>query len=221
MPFFRPTYSHPAFDLHSLFDQTFPTPTTTSSYRSTKRAFSPNFDVHENAGNYILEGEVPGLENKDNIEIEFTDERTLSIRGRIERSRTRTSEPTAKLDAPEEKKSTENTEKKSDESVGDDNDWESVKEPETEKTANGEKPNEKPTEKEAAPAEPPVKKAKKSNEPKPKYWISERSVGEFARSFSFPEPVNVEAVTAKLENGILTVVVPKTEKKGARKIAIA
>lgn len=212
MPFFPRTYahSHPGLDLLSLFDQSFPTAPAAASSRPGKRAFSPNFDVHENATSYVLEGEVPGLGRKDNLDIEFTDARTLLVKGRIERSATRTSEP--KIEAPAEKKSIENTAEKNDESTADD--WESVKEPEAEKSE-----SEKSTEAAPAPAEPPVKKAKAA-EPKLKYWVSERSVGEFARSFSFPEPINVDAVTAKLEHGILTVVVPKMEKKGARKILI-
>lgn len=213
MPFFPRTYSHshPALDLFSLFDESFPTiPAASSSSRPGKRAFSPNFDVHENANNYVLEGEVPGLDRKDKLDIEFTDERTLLVKGRIERTKTCTSK---KIEAPTEKTSIEDTAEKNDKSVADD--WESVKEPEKEKSE-----SEKPAEKTEQPAaEPPVKKAK-TPEPKPKYWVSERSVGEFARSFSFPEPVNVDAVTAKLEHGILTVVVPKMEKKGARKISI-
>ena len=41
------------------------------------------------------------------------------------------------------------------------------------------------------------------------YWMSERSVGEFARSFSFPNRVDQGNVKASLRNGVLGVVVPK------------
>lgn len=54
----------------------------------------------------------------------------------------------------------------------------------------------------------------------PKYWVSERSVGEFHRSFSFPTRVDQDAVKASLKNGILSVVVPKAKAQEPRKINI-
>ena len=57
-----------------------------------------------------------------------------------------------------------------------------------------------------------------SQAPKPKYWIAERRVGSFSRSFSFSQRIEHEAVQASLKNGILKVVVPKSQKTG--KIAV-
>ncbi|KAK4224698.1 putative heat shock protein [Podospora fimiseda] len=63
--------------------------------------------------------------------------------------------------------------------------------------------------------------AKSSEESsKPKYWLSERSFGEFSRVFSFPNSVDQDKVEAKFNNGILDITVPKSEKKGAKKITI-
>ncbi|KAL1838385.1 hypothetical protein VTJ49DRAFT_2697 [Mycothermus thermophilus] len=56
--------------------------------------------------------------------------------------------------------------------------------------------------------------------PSEKYWLQERSVGEFARTFSFPARVDQDAVTASLNNGILGLVVPKAKKHETRRIAI-
>lgn len=57
--------------------------------------------------------------------------------------------------------------------------------------------------------------------PRHNYWVSERSVGEFHRTFSFPSRVDSEAVKAKLKNGILSVTVPKVvEGKAGKKITI-
>ncbi|KAL2269890.1 hypothetical protein VTJ83DRAFT_2074 [Remersonia thermophila] len=53
-----------------------------------------------------------------------------------------------------------------------------------------------------------------------KFWLQERSVGEFARTFSFPTRVEQDAVTASLNNGILGLVVPKAKKHETRRIAI-
>ncbi|KPI34647.1 30 kDa heat shock protein [Cyphellophora attinorum] len=49
------------------------------------------------------------------------------------------------------------------------------------------------------------------------YWVSERSVGEFSRSFSFPQRVNQDAIKASLKNGILSVVVPKIGQQTTRR----
>ncbi|KAL1883892.1 hypothetical protein VTK73DRAFT_7680 [Phialemonium thermophilum] len=57
-------------------------------------------------------------------------------------------------------------------------------------------------------------------QPREKYWVSERSVGEFSRTFSFPTPVDHDGVKAGLNNGILNVSVPKAKKKEVRRIAI-
>ncbi|KAE8363219.1 HSP20-like chaperone [Aspergillus caelatus] len=44
------------------------------------------------------------------------------------------------------------------------------------------------------------------------WWVSERSMGDFRRSFCFPSPVDRDATHAHLRDGILTVTVPKTMK---------
>ena len=54
----------------------------------------------------------------------------------------------------------------------------------------------------------------------PKYWVSERSVGEFHRAFSFPSRVNQDEVKASLKNGILNVVVPKAPSYKAKRIDV-
>jgi HSP20 family protein len=55
-----------------------------------------------------------------------------------------------------------------------------------------------------------------------KWHRVERSSGQFMRKFRLPENVNLDAVTAKVDSGVLTVVVPKVEKKaqGPRSIEI-
>ncbi|MCJ1346190.1 hypothetical protein MMC31_004404 [Peltigera leucophlebia] len=62
---------------------------------------------------------------------------------------------------------------------------------------------------------------KHKEQPVHRYWVSERSVGEFQRTFNFPGKVDRDAVKASLKNGILTVVVPKLKKEvESRKIVI-
>ena len=48
----------------------------------------------------------------------------------------------------------------------------------------------------------------------------ERGHGEFSRTFKLESDVEVEAVSAELKHGVLTVTLPKSEKVKPRKIAI-
>ncbi|KAE8354722.1 HSP20-like chaperone [Aspergillus coremiiformis] len=57
-------------------------------------------------------------------------------------------------------------------------------------------------------------------EKKARFWVSERSVGEFHRSFTFPSRVDQDNVKASLKNGILSVAVPKATAQGTKKITI-
>ena len=148
------------------------------------RTFAPKFDVKEAKDSYVLEGELPGIDQKD-VVIEFADEQTITVKGRTERVREEGSEPT----------STE---------VGNEGKGETAQpQSSTEVTTTG-----------------PKNVAK--HEPNDTYWVSERSVGEFARSFSFPNPVDHDNVKASMKNGILSIVVPKMQKaKSQRRIQIS
>lgn len=46
------------------------------------------------------------------------------------------------------------------------------------------------------------------------YYLTERSYGEFTRSFTLPDSADTEHVSADLKNGVLTIVIPK--KAGAK-----
>ncbi|RPB16070.1 HSP20-like chaperone, partial [Morchella conica CCBAS932] len=50
-----------------------------------RTVFTPRFDVQETAVEYVLEGEFPGLSNKSKLDIQFTDHKTLSVRGVLEK----------------------------------------------------------------------------------------------------------------------------------------
>ena len=52
--------------------------------------------------------------------------------------------------------------------------------------------------------------------------ISERSYGRFARTMTLPETVDVEAIRAEFEKGVLHITMPKTEPKDpSRKIKVS
>ncbi|KAI5790175.1 HSP20-like chaperone [Geopyxis carbonaria] len=142
--------------------QSKPNPTPRNPTRAV-RSFQPNFDVAETAEAYFLDGDLPGLSDKRAVVIEFADDRTLLIRGRVERTQPRADKgKQIETSKPEEKRKSYN----------------------------------------------------------PYTWLSERTFGTFQRTFSFPTPVELEKVTASLENGVLTVVVPKKIWKGARRVQV-
>lgn len=67
-----------------------------------------------------------------------------------------------------------------------------------------------------------VTETKRHEEVQYKYWVRERPVGEFQRTFSFPGKVDRDGVKASLKEGVLKVFVPKEVRKEAesRKIKI-
>lgn len=54
----------------------------------------------------------------------------------------------------------------------------------------------------------------------PRYWVSERSVGEFQRTFTFPSRINHDNVRASLKDGVLHIVVPKAVAPASRRINV-
>jgi len=173
------------------------------SHASTIRAFRPKFDVRELKDSYELHGELPGIDQKD-VNIEFVDPHTLVITGRVERSVSRGNAASITQDEPAGR-ITAATEK-----------------PTSSRKATVEKEGTT-----AKPSSPAVKSgnaaatdSESAEEPEYTYWVSERSVGEFHRSFSFPSRVDQDAVTASLKNGILSVTVPKMAAPVSKKIHI-
>jgi HSP20 family protein len=176
--------------------------------RSPRTRFNPRFDITEQEGSYTLHGEFPGVEQRD-VEIEFSDAQTLVIRGRSARAATEA--PSAPAAAEEKPAAT----------VSDD-DYETISNPSTHQPTveDEDAPVDTPTTATAAPSVAPETAAPAPKAPQDKIWLSERSVGQFARSFTFPDRVDQDAVRASLKNGVLAVVVPKTKKHEAIRVAI-
>ncbi len=53
------------------------------------------------------------------------------------------------------------------------------------------------------------------------YHQVERGHGEFARSFALPSTVEVEGIAADLRDGVLTIIVPKSAERGARRVDVS
>ncbi|KAK7532103.1 HSP20-like chaperone [Phyllosticta citribraziliensis] len=164
------------------------------------RTFAPKFDVKETKEAYELHGELPGIAQKD-INIEWSDGNTLTISGRTEHRAERGERPQGFI---EEGEASEQHKK------------DYHKPTVEEENANASKG--KQTSTEVTTTDKNQEIGKPSDEAK--YWVTERSVGEFHRSFSFPGRVDQENVKASLKDGVLAITVPKAKAPQARKIAI-
>lgn len=173
--FFNDHYSlPPIFRLLDEFDHF--SRTSDKSLRSMK-SFTPKFDIKEHKDSYELQGELPGIDQKD-IDIEFNESTTLTIKGRTEHSYSSGMPPRGFIEG---------------------------------EVKNGEEPSKAVQTKE---------KDNSSNDSSEKYWVRERSVGEFSRSFGFPTAIDQDNVKASMKNGILSIIVPKAHKQSSRKITI-
>jgi HSP20 family molecular chaperone IbpA len=169
----------------------------------TLQTFNPKFDVIESDSEYQLHGELGGIAKQD-VHIEFTDDHTLVIKGRVEKSYT-TGEPAEASGAITEPAAPEK------ETAGNGHQA-AARDEEDERQAKG-----------AQVTTTNKQQAMQHQKQKPtfKYWLSERSVGEFSRVFQFPGRVERDNVSASLDNGILTVKVPKAKKLETRRINIS
>lgn len=161
-------------------------------HRSHLKTFTPKFDVKETVQAYELHGELPGIEQKD-IEIEFTDQQTLTVKGRTERSYAEGTPPAGFIEGEVSGGAT---------------------------TEGGEHDSRK-TQDNTNKGTAVTKTDEGKKEPQSKFWVSERSVGEFSRSFSFPNRVDQDQVKASMKNGILSIIIPKSQKAESRKITIS
>ncbi|OJJ47436.1 hypothetical protein ASPZODRAFT_63163 [Penicilliopsis zonata CBS 506.65] len=160
--------------------------------KSRLRSFSPSFDVRETENSFFLDGELPGLDQRD-VEIEFSDPYTLVIKGHVERNYSTTSNEAVENEGPSSSKSHQAT-------VEEDNDDDEYDYASVEATES-KVPETKP-------------------EPSYKYLVAERSMGDFNRTFTFSTRVDQDAVRASLRNGILSVTVPKANTPKTKKIRV-
>jgi HSP20 family protein len=169
------------------------------------RSFTPKFDVKETKEGYELHGELPGVDQKD-INIEWTDNNTLTISGRHEHVREEGQRPQGFIENGQDQKKLEN--------------GQDQKKLEHEPTVEDETADTGNKDSQVAQQSNQQEVSKQEEAPKSRYWVSERSVGEFHRSFAFPSRVDQDAVKASLKNGILSIAIPKAQAPQSRKINI-
>ncbi|KAF2174263.1 hypothetical protein M409DRAFT_16527 [Zasmidium cellare ATCC 36951] len=194
-PMFRLMDDYAAHRTGSLNSNEWP-----SSFSSTFKSFTPKFDVKENKDSYELHGELPGIK-QENVNIEFTDAQTLTIKGRTEHVREEGERAAGLVEGGEQQKQIEGNN--------------GYHKPSVEEEGSKQASSDKNTEVQKSSSE-----EAKQSEKQSKYWVSERSVGEFARTFSFPTRVDQENVKASLKDGVLSIVVPKAQAPTSKKINI-
>ena len=64
------------------------------------------------------------------------------------------------------------------------------------------------------------KQEKESNEPKKGYYYSERTYGSFSRSFEFPTEIQADKAKASYRDGVLEIVLPKSENAKPKQITV-
>jgi len=176
------------------------------------KVFTPKFDVKETSDAYELFGDLPGIEQQD-VQIEFTGDQTLAIKGRTERTYSSNSAEGGISSPGNAGAITEGGEHHHDSAahratVEDEGDEGVIVEGNAVKSTGQEV------------ARGGGGDATKEAEEKPRFWVEERSVGEFSRSFTFPVRVDQDRVRASMRNGVLNIAVPKAKKVAGRRIAI-
>lgn len=172
--------------------------------RSGMPTWQPKFDIRETADHYELHGELPGM-SKENVVIEFTDPQTMLVRGKVERTYSTGTPPAGHIEGSGVSGAiTEGGEeaKNAHRATVEDEDAEAAKSQESSSEVVTKRPEEKK----------PADRAK--------YWVTERSIGEFSRSFNFPGRIDQDNVSAGFKDGILSIAVPKAKKHESRRVAI-
>ncbi|KAK1237947.1 hypothetical protein MKX08_002526 [Trichoderma sp. CBMAI-0020] len=165
--------------------------------------WQPKFDVRETDSAYELHGELPGM-SKENVSIEFTDSQTLHIKGKVERAYTAGTPPAGALEGNSNAGAITDGKESESKSASHKPTVEDANEDGTPKQGEGEVA----TTEEKKPAD------------SAKYWLTERSVGQFSRTFNFPSRVDQDNVSANFKDGILSITVPKAAKHEPRRIAV-
>ncbi len=213
MPFFPQAYLSPEasfLQLLSELDQAQPQQQKAACGPRHKRSyqtFTPRFDVTEVEHAYELYGELPGLSQND-LSIEFTDAQSLVIKGKTERQ---LSNPAPAAAEPEATKDAEETTSNKSHNATVEDEYDEADTPLA-------TPASTATATAAEAVAQPQQQQTETPKPKTKFWVAERRVGEFARSFSFSQRIEQDGVEASLKNGVLHVVVPKSQK--SRRVAV-
>jgi len=191
------------------------------------RSFTPKFDVWETSDKYVIQGELPGAA-MDNVNIDWHKD-ILQISGKVNHSKcTRSTSPAAGAGETQVAEAPATPTKDNQATVEDDYvvadaDAEASEKPVT-------PPTDQAEEKGKAVADTADNKCSRYSQYKRcgggnggtfRYWVSERSYGQFNRTFSFPTTIDHDNISATLNNGVLEVRVPKTQAPAPHRVQIS
>ncbi|OJD35770.1 30 kda heat shock protein [Diplodia corticola] len=206
--------------------------------RSRRRdALAPDFDVRETESAFYLEGELPGVADRGAVRLDWTDRRTLSIDAKIEkvdlemewgllrpiRVGNNNSKPAARRPSTSASSTSMGASVSSTCSSGSGSGSSSScednmvvdEQQQQQQQRDGSDVNMAAPAPAPAPAAPPSLEAQPSK-PLVREWLSERRVGHYQRTFTFPTDVDASAIRARLGQGLLRVLVPKVVRAGSR-----
>lgn len=167
------------------------------------RAVAPDFDVRESEGHYFLEGEFPGVRDKEDVRIEWVGRRTLVIEAEVRRV---DEEAEWGIDLGHGHQGGEASRT----GEGGEADVEAQRE-------KGEEQKEKHGE------DSRHRHDRKKRREGLRFWLSERHTGVLQRSFTFPHDVDTESMRARLRDGLVKILVPKVraeEREPPRRVYI-
>jgi len=147
--------------------------------------FTPEINLSEDEKNYYIHADLPGL-TKDQVKMELNEDRILTISGEREFIYNNSNEKEQEKEQEQEQNISTET---------------------TETTENNEMETEPTNEKQETDENTENKNEKETRQ----YRIKECSYGTFSRSFQIPEDANIENIQAKMENGVLEVIINKIE----------
>jgi len=188
------------------------------------RSFTPKFDVWETSDKYVIQGELPGVAMND-INIDWHKD-TLQISGKVTHSKgtcgtspsagaTKDNQATAEDDyvvadhGASEKPEGEAAAPAATETAPTDNQAEGEGEAVADNDNN------------LCTRHSQNKRCGGGTSGSFRYWVSERSYGQFNRTFSFPTTIAHDSISATLNNGVLEVCVPKTEAPAPHRVQIS
>jgi len=161
--------------------------------------FAPKINLSEDEKNYYIHADLPGL-TKDQVKMELNEDRILTISGEREFIYNNDDEKNEK--EQEQKNVQENVQKQENEE-----EQQNISTETTGTTENNEMETEPTGEKQETDETTENKNEKETRQ----YRIKECSYGTFSRSFQIPEDANIENIQAKMENGVLEVIINKIE----------
>jgi len=204
------------------------------------RSFSPKFDVWETSDKYVIQGELPGAA-MENVSIEWHKD-TLQISGKVTHSKyTRNTSPSPATGAEETQvaEGSSSTPTKDNQATVEEDyivanaekgETEAPVGPPAETTPTANQAEDKGKAVADTTAENSNKQCTRYSQYKRcgggngdsfRYWVSERSYGQFNRTFSFPTTIAHDGISATLDNGILEVRVPKTQAPAPHRVQIS